>query len=185
MGNESAIIIPIAEVEPIVGSLRLQYDRAAQLGVPAHITLLYPFCSPQAATGEIETLKHVCASIEAFSFSFTEIRRFPATAYLHPDKSERFAQITRTLVKKWPECQPYNGAFPDIIPHLTVADHVDRETLVAVEDSLRRQLPIQCVAREVWLLTSDHMGMWSKKAFFSLGPAKTAGAKNPPDNPGA
>jgi 2'-5' RNA ligase superfamily len=122
--------------------------------------------------------KDFSAAIEAFSF--TEIRRFPATAYLHPDKSERFAQITRTLVKKWPDCKPYKRVFPDIIPHLTVADHVDRETLVAVEDSLRHQLPIQCVAREVWLLTSGHMGTWSKKAFFPLGPAKTVGAKNPP-----
>jgi 2'-5' RNA ligase len=171
MGNESAIILPIAEVEPIIGALRLQYDRAAKRGVPAHITLLYPFCSPQAAAGEIETLKHVCASIEAFSFSFTEVRRFPATAYLHPDKSERFAQIARILVNEWPDYKPHNDGFPDIIPHLTVADHVDRDTFIAVENSLRRHLPIQCVAREVWLLTSDHLGMWSKTAFFPLGPA--------------
>jgi 2'-5' RNA ligase superfamily len=172
MGNESAVIIPIPGVEPIVGPLRLQYDGAAHLGVPAHVTLLYPFCPPSAVDVEIKTLRDICASVAAFPFSFTEVRRFPATAYLHPDKSEAFAQIIRTLVNIWPTCKPYNGAFPDIVPHLTVADHVDIETLKAVEDSLRRQLPIKCVAREVWLLTSDQAGMWSTKALFSLGGAR-------------
>jgi hypothetical protein len=43
MANESAIIMPVAEVEPIVSPLRLQCDQSAALGVAAHITLLFPF----------------------------------------------------------------------------------------------------------------------------------------------
>ena len=168
MANESAVIIPVPEVEPIVGPLRLQYDPAAQLGVPAHITLLYPFCPRHAVAGEIDALRDVCASLAAFAFAFTEVRRFTATAYLHPDRSTMFAQITRALVNKWPECRPYGGAFSDIIPHLTVADKVDGETLDAVEAALRDQLPIKCIAKEVWLLTSDDGEMWSRRAFFPL-----------------
>src|SRR5277367_3174305 len=74
MGNESAIIIPVPEVEPIVGPLRLEYDGTARLGVPAHITVLYPFCPPQTVGTEIETLREACRSIEMFPFSFTEVR---------------------------------------------------------------------------------------------------------------
>jgi hypothetical protein len=168
MSNESAIIVPIPEVEPVVGPLRLQYDGSARLGVPAHLTLLYPFLPAQAVVAEISTLRSACASIEAFPFSFTEVRRFPETAYLHPDKSETFAQITRILVGIWPDCKPYNGAFAEITPHLTVADRVNHETLSAVGDSLRPHLPIRCVAREAWLLTSDNAGMWSRKDRFPL-----------------
>jgi 2'-5' RNA ligase len=168
MSNESAIIVPIPEVEPVVGPLRLQYDISARLGVPAHITLLYPFRSDLAAVAEIERLRNVCAPIEAFPFSFTEVRRFPDTAYLYPDKSEMFAQITRTLTSIWPDYKPYNGAFSDVIPHLTVADRVDVETLSAVEDSLRHLLPIRCMAREICLLTSNSEGRWSKLASFPL-----------------
>jgi hypothetical protein len=152
MSNQSAIIVPVPEVESVVGPLRLQYDNSARLGVPAHVTLLYPIRPAQAVVAEIRTLRDACASIEAFPFSFTEVRRFPETAYLHPDKSERFAQITRTLVGIWPDCKPYNGAFAEITPHLTVADRVGHETLTAVEDSLRRHLPIACVAREALAL---------------------------------
>jgi hypothetical protein len=174
MGNESAIIVPAPEVEPVVGPLRLQFDMGARLGIPAHITLLYPFRSAQAVAGEIKTLRDVCASVEVFPFSFIEVRGFPETAYLHPDKSEIFAQITGTLAGTWPDCKPYNGAFSEIIPHLTVADHVDRAILTTVEDSVRPHLPIHCVAREVWLLTSDDSGMWSKKACFPLAASRTA-----------
>jgi len=162
------MIIPIPEVEPIVGPLRLEYDETARLGVPAHITVLILFARRQSVGTEIETLREACRSIETFPFSFTEVRRFPSTVYLHPDKSEAFVEITKTLAQLWPQCEPYNGIHDEVIPHLTVADHVDIRSLVMVEDSLRRHLPVQCVARETWLLTSDHAGMWSRKAFFSL-----------------
>jgi hypothetical protein len=78
MGNESAIIIPIPEAEPIVGPLRLQYDGAARLGVPAHITVLYPFYPIQAAIGEIEVLRDVCRSIGNCLFASGQIRSIRA-----------------------------------------------------------------------------------------------------------
>jgi len=173
MVNESAVIIPVPEVEAVVRPLRQQYDVAARLGVPAHITLLYPFYPATAAIAEINTLRQVCATIAAFPFSFTDVRRFPATTYLHPDPSETFAQITRTLTNIWPDCKPYGGAHSDIIPHLTVADKMDIETLDAVEDILRRQLPLNCIAREVWLLTSDRAGIWSSAARLPLAKRST------------
>ena len=166
--NQSAVIIPIPEVESIVGELRLRYDPAARLGVPAHITLLYPFCAPQMLDQEANTLEKFCRSIAAVPFSFTDVRRFPATAYLHPDKSEVFARITRALVDLWPQCRPYDGAFPDIVPHLTVADRVNADVLDTVEGLLRRRLPLPCVAREVSIFASDNTGMWSKRASFLL-----------------
>jgi 2'-5' RNA ligase len=168
MGNESAVIIPIPEVEPVIARLRRKYDRSAGLGVPAHVTLLYPFCPSPVPVREITTLRDVCGSIAAFPFSFTEVRRFPAIAYLHPDQEETFAQITRLFIKTWPDYKPCGGAHADVVPHLTVADAVDAETLSVVENSLRGQLPIPCVAREVWLLTSNQKGIWSKKAGFPL-----------------
>ena len=168
MGNESAVIVPVPEVDPIVATLRLQYDPASRLDVPAHITLIYPFVHLQAVAHELKTLAKICESIAAFRFAFTEVRRFPATAYLHPDKSETFVQITKTLMNMWPECRPYGGAFPDIVPHLTVADGVSAEILSTAEDLLHCHLPILCVAREIWLITSDRAGVWSKEASFSL-----------------
>jgi hypothetical protein len=168
MANESAIIIPIPEVEAIVGPLRLKYDPVAKLGVPAHVTVLYPFYPPQALDHELPAMAEIFSSIEAFAFSFTEVRRFPATAYLYPDKPNVFVKITTIVTNRWPRCKPYGGAYSKIIPHLTIGDQVDAETLQAVEDTVRPQLPIRCVAKEVWLMASDDGGMWKKKAVFSM-----------------
>jgi 2'-5' RNA ligase len=166
MGNESAIIIPIPEAEPLVGPLRLQYDRSARCGVPAHITVLYPFCSIQAAVSQMEVLRELSQSIDKFTFSLIEVRQFLATAYLHPDKSETFVRITKTFAQRWPDCKPYGGTHNDIVPHLTVADRVDSHTLSVVEVVLRRQLPVDCVAAETWLLTSDDAGVWPRRRVF-------------------
>jgi hypothetical protein len=44
---ESAFIVRVPEAEPHVAHLRERFDPMALLGVPAHITLLYPFLSPE------------------------------------------------------------------------------------------------------------------------------------------
>jgi hypothetical protein len=43
--NESALVVP--EAEPLVKPFRDRYDPSAAAGVPAHITLLYPFKQPR------------------------------------------------------------------------------------------------------------------------------------------
>jgi 2'-5' RNA ligase len=168
MPKESAIILPVGEAEPIVSSLRRQYDKSASLGVPAHITLLYPFRPPHLAEMDVENLADFFSAIPAFEFSLSEARRFPRTAYLHPDVPERFVEIIRKLVEKWPEYQPYHGVFRDIIPHLSVAHDADIEVLEAVQQCLLQHLPIGCMAKEAWLLFSDDNGFWSKRSCFPL-----------------
>jgi hypothetical protein len=39
---QSAIVVVVEEAEPVVGAHRLRHDPVASLGVPAHVTILYP-----------------------------------------------------------------------------------------------------------------------------------------------
>jgi len=41
--QEAALIIVCPEAEPAVSGHRSRLDRAAQVGVPAHVTVTYPF----------------------------------------------------------------------------------------------------------------------------------------------
>ncbi|WP_285683584.1 hypothetical protein [Actinoplanes sp. NBRC 103695] len=43
MALETALIIPVPAAEPVLGAHRSRLDRAASWGVPAHVTVLYPF----------------------------------------------------------------------------------------------------------------------------------------------
>src|SRR5215207_6857407 len=45
--TQSAVIVTVPEAEPLVGRHRERFDRAAGWGVPAHVTVLYPFMSPR------------------------------------------------------------------------------------------------------------------------------------------
>jgi 2'-5' RNA ligase len=170
--NESAIVVPVPEAESLVAEFRHKYDRSASLGVPAHITLLYPFLPPHLAQGEIQNLTELFGAIPAFEFSLVEVRRFPRTAYLHPDPVQRFTGIVMKLVERWPVCRPYRGAFTETIPHLTVADEADSDTLEGAQRRLANHLPITCMAREAWLLCSNDAGFWSRKASFQFLPTR-------------
>jgi hypothetical protein len=46
----SAVVVPVPEAEPRVGALRTALDPSAALGVPAHVTILYPFVAPAQST---------------------------------------------------------------------------------------------------------------------------------------
>src|SRR4051812_50062060 len=41
--GQSAVIVVVPEVEPVVGRWRAAHDAAAAVGVPAHVTIVYPF----------------------------------------------------------------------------------------------------------------------------------------------
>ncbi|HEX7958422.1 MAG TPA: 2'-5' RNA ligase family protein [Terriglobales bacterium] len=166
MPNESTIIVPVPEAEPLFGTLRGNHDRVAAAGIPAHITLLYPFLPPAFALEQVTELERLFGSMHAFEFSLVDVRRFSATLYLHPNEAGRFRAMTDMLSAKWPGCKPYNGAFADVIPHLTVADKVDAATMDTVEPSIRPHLPIRCTANEVWLMCSDNQDRWSRKACY-------------------
>ena len=44
--TEGAVIVAVPEAEDVVGPQRAALDRAASWGVPAHVTVLYPFVPP-------------------------------------------------------------------------------------------------------------------------------------------
>ena len=55
---ESAIVALISEAENLVEPFRRRYDPSAAAGVPAHVTILYPFKPPHALTDDvIESLR--------------------------------------------------------------------------------------------------------------------------------
>ena len=171
MPLESGIIVPVPEAEPVVGDLRRLHDQQARSGVPAHITLLYPFAHPSIVGSAIASLDQLFKRIPVFDFSLIEIRRFPATAYLLPEPSAAFARVTEMLVRQWPEFPPYGGVFSTVVPHLTVADRATTGVLDSVEVTVARHLPISCRATEAWLMCSDERGVWSKREAFLLNQA--------------
>lgn len=168
---ESGIIVCVPEAEPLVGALRGRHDPSARLGVPAHVTVLYPFVAPDRIDGSVlERVRTAVCGVEAFGFSLETLGRFPATVYLEPRPAVLFIELTERLVAEFPECPPYGGTHATVIPHLTVADGSAAEAEI-VEIELAALLaahgPIRSTCSSIVLMENSG-GRWIHMHVFPL-----------------
>jgi 2'-5' RNA ligase len=169
----SALVVLVPEAEDLVSSLRDRLDASAKLGVPAHITVLVPFMSPEAIDAAVlERIQRVASEIGSFRFALAQVGRFPETAYLEPAPAAPFVALTERLLAEFPKFPPFAGAFPTIIPHLTVAhgsasDAAAAATELVTRLALRGPVKSECVSL---VLLGNSSGRWTPMHTFALGP---------------
>ena len=154
----TALIVAIPEAEPAVGTLRLAHDWSAPLGVPAHVTVLFPFAD--SAEVDEQAIAEVISAFSAFDFELDRVERFDSgPVWLHPEPSAPFSALTEAVWRRFPDYPPYEGAYDELVPHLTISyEPID----VHVE------LPIPATAREVTLIEEAADGRWSVRRVFPL-----------------
>lgn len=169
--ERSALLMLVAEAEPCVGPLRARFDPSAQQGLPAHITLLYPFFAPDAISDAlIASLRARFAQHRSFSFALTGLCGFPGVAYLRPDPLEPFDALIQDLSQAFPAYPPYGGAFPRPMPHLTVAHAPVAALEVATVEALGSagpRLPLVCLAAAAALFVK-RSGRWQPHTHFAF-----------------
>jgi 2'-5' RNA ligase len=172
--SESVLVALVPEAEALVKPFRDRYDPSAAAGMPAHVTLLYPFKLPDELDDALlANLRHCFARFAPFRFALTSISRFPVEVlYLAPEPDEPFRRLTLAIWERYPETPPYGGKWPDIIPHLSVASLADERRLGCVADEFaqacRRKLPIHARAAEVALMVT-RSGRWQIHSMLRLG----------------
>ena len=172
MTLRSALVLLVPEADPVVGKLRLAHDPAARAGMPAHVTLLFPFV-PVARLDDavLSRLQEQFARAPeirgAVRMRFDRLARFPGVSYLALADAAPVVAKIRALAEAWPEHPPYEGQFPDIVPHLTVA-HGDEAVLAAAEAQLVGALPLAADIRYATLVAEDEAGRWREHTRFAL-----------------
>jgi 2'-5' RNA ligase len=170
----SALVVLVPEAEASVKPFRDRYDPSAAAGMPAHITLLYPFKPPdEVDEAVLEDLRRCFTRFAPISFSLSSIRRFPVEVlYLAPEPDEPFRRLTLAIWDRYPETPPYGGRWSEIVPHLSVAWRADEQQLDAITNDFveasREKLPIRAAASEVALM-DNRSGRWQVRAMFGLG----------------
>jgi len=150
--GESAIIVPVS-VPVAVSRLRERMDPSAGDGVPAHITLLYPFMPPSELKDDVRRrVEEIVEQEPSFPFVLGSVGRWPNVVYLEPQPDDPFRRLTLALAAAFPDYPPYEGAHAEVIPHLTIAADVPDDYFAAAEHALPTYLPIRDVAREAWLI---------------------------------
>jgi hypothetical protein len=155
----TALIVPIPEADPQIGAFRLAYDSSAARGIPAHVTILFPFLD--TADLEEAAIADLIAAFPAFDFELDRVERFDdGVTWLHPTPSLPFVDLTAAVWQRWPERPPYEGVFDEVIPHVTIS-----ETPIDVQ----LELPIVARAREVLLIEEDEAsGRWAARLHLPL-----------------
>jgi 2'-5' RNA ligase len=151
---ESALIIPAPEAEATVGDWRQQLDPAAALGMPAHITVLYPFAPPDRLTPAFrKRLQDLLKDVPGFTYRLRTIAWFePQVLYLAPWPDRAFRELTTLVQWAFPEWPPYGGLHNDVVPHVTVGDGAPVKELRAAANAVASTLPIGAVEDCVWLM---------------------------------
>ena len=170
-GLPTALVVEIPEAEPAVGPLRDRLDANARLGVPAHITVIYPF-APAEAIDRVarQRLADLFGSIFSFGFRLDQVGWFGQDVlWLGPADPAPFQALTERVAAEFPAYPPFEGRFAELVVHLTVGHGQPVAALRAAEEAVRPQLPIDGAVRAVTLLTSEPDGRWRRRARFSLG----------------
>jgi 2'-5' RNA ligase len=170
--RETAVVIEVPGAAPLVDGWRRQYTYDAPLGVPAHVTLLYPWVPAEELDADVEErLAAVVGAAEPFDFILRRVARFDEPLLcLRPEPHEPFTRLTEAIAAEWREHPPYEGVHETVIPHLTVA-HADHEVLDGIADALEPQLPVEARASKASLLEEGEDGFWQRRRKFLLGAA--------------
>ena len=164
----TALIVAVPEAEALVGEWRAKHDWSAQHGVPAHITVLFPFVPAEEVDAQLlGDLRDLFASQSAFTYRLPRVDRFPEVAWLTPEPPEPFTHLIELIASRYPDYPPYEGAHDEVIAHLTIAEG-GAELQDEVDAALTPSLPIEAEAREVTMIVEDESGQWHTGERFPL-----------------
>ncbi len=169
---EAALDVHIPEVEPLVARFRDKYDPTAAKGMPAHITINYPFVPGVSPNVNLyQELTDLFSKMDSFAFTFNHFGRFPGVIYLEPEPIVPFKELIEKVGDRFPESLPYAGAFDRVVPHLTIAHATDEKLLATIEHQLEKTapqyLPMKIRVEQIWFM-DNRSGNWQEQKVFPL-----------------
>ncbi|WP_433355511.1 2'-5' RNA ligase family protein [Micromonospora saelicesensis] len=170
--TQTALIVPIPEAEEAVGRFRASLDRAASWGVPAHVTVLYPFLPPQQIDEQaLAVLREAFAGIPRFDVVLTHVDWFGDTVvWLAPQSDRPFRDLTEAVWQRFPEAPPYAGAHSEVVPHLTIGHDAAKHVLSHAAEAIAAHLPINAAIDRVRLIAgTPDISPWRTVGEFPLG----------------
>jgi 2'-5' RNA ligase len=164
-----SVTLPIA-----LERVRRHHDVAA-VGAPAHVTLLFPFLTVDRLKPHVRrALAEIAAGVSPFEVRFAEVGRFPGAVYLRPEPAAPFARLTASITARFPDYLPYGGAYPEVVPHLTLAESAETPldagaSLESIALAARRFLPFTRQVSTIEILTEDLTERWHRHWRIRLG----------------
>jgi len=172
MTRESAIEIVIEH--PALAALPY-WKQMAAVGVPPHVTLLYPWRSAPADSASLDALRTVVHRCVPFSLMLGRVASFPkGVVYATVEPEAPIRWLIDAIVEVFPDTPPYGGEFAwtGPVPHCTLAtckpDQVESVRL-AFTETFKATLPITIPITSIAVEEESDTGMWAVTITIPLG----------------
>ncbi len=161
---DSALIVPV-DLPRRLERIRRTRVASAALGVPAHVTLLFPFKAPDELRREDRLrLASILEAYGAFGFRLTQVRDWESVRYLEVEPREPFTRLVERLVAAYPTWVPYGGSVP-YVPHVTLSEGSPDEHPPIADPPA----PLGRRADRAVLIVQEDSGRWRPHWRFRLG----------------
>lgn len=169
--SEASALVIRVELPPALAALRLAHDDNAADGVPAHVTLLYPFADPVSIDdGVIEAVASIVGRHAAWSMILGERRRWPETLYVSVEPEGPVRALQAELAAAFPTLPLEGGAY-EFTPHVTISEGPGAHDPAVAGDPAWSELPVTRSADAVELIQRGADGRWQVARRFPLATA--------------
>lgn len=157
---ESAVIVRVG-LPDALDQLRRACMASAAFGLPAHVTLLYPFLEPvDLADGVRVTLATIASRHPSFSFELSGPREWTDTVYAAVEPEAPFLAIHRDLAAAFPGYPIYGRPGFALRPHVTIAERDRVGDPATLEDPAWTSLPATRSAEELEVIAEGEDRRW-------------------------
>ncbi|WP_098245608.1 2'-5' RNA ligase family protein [Streptomyces formicae] len=164
----TAVVVVLPDAAPLLDAARRIDPALVRRGLPAHVSLLYPFVPVSALTDQDEKgVRSLAAGFPAADLVVEEVVTAPGFVAVTVPGLQPLVDAFRA---QWPALRPYEGRFgARPAAHVTVAMGADDPTVAdRVRTAIGSLLPLHTRAAAVQLVTLTEEG-WQSRLTVPLG----------------
>lgn len=163
---ESAVIIPVLQADGLLRRWRAGWEPPAPVGIPACITLAYPFLRPEElGPATLRDLAGIFGTTAPINARLAGVVRRPGAVHLEVDPPEVFEALAQRVEDAFPQSRAPRGG--TLVPHLTALRHADPAVLGEAATEIAALLPRDVAIAEAWLVQAAG----AKRAWIVAGEA--------------
>jgi 2'-5' RNA ligase len=166
--SPTTALVLVVVLPPVLEKLRRRSIVDATSGVPAHVTLLYPFAEEAQLEPQVfDDVAAIAARHPVLRLTLGEGRRFPDTLYASVEPDGPLRALQAELAAAFPTLPLYGDAFA-FVPHVSIVEGPASTDPRAFDDPAWSELPVEQDVDAVDLITGGD-GRWATRHRFSLG----------------
>ena len=167
--SESTALILRVTLPRRLEVLRMKRVPDAVDGLPAHVTVAYPFAEPGSIDDAVAGLvAEVVARRAPWTMQLVERRRWPDTVYASVEPEAPAVALQADLAAAFPSLPIYGGTIEVFVPHVTIAEGPAVDDPAVDEDPGWDDLPVTCAVSEVELIVRGENGRWGTTRTFPM-----------------